>query len=467
MEWYIGLALFIAIIAALVLVRTPIALALLGASLLASLYLFGFQPSITLISLGIASSLLAFGLSPVPMFVLMGEVLFLAKIAERALRAIKFVVPRLPAQLALIATGAGAILSSVSGSPLATTALLANSLLPEMRQSQYNIRLAMGSILASGGLAMIIPPSTNAVVLGATAGIPVGPILIAGLIPGVLMAIGYSTVILVWARLGGIPGTPVVLARPEAVAVTEAGDARDARDLRAERQESRVETDFDGGSRSKVLFKYVLPLGLIIFLVVGLILLGVATPTESSATGVIGAVVLAAAYGQLSRRLVRQAVGSTTRLVGSILLIVASAGIFAQLMAASGIVAGAIRFILSFELSTTGTLVILLLTIVFLGLFLEAVAMILITAPFFMPIIAALGVDPVWFAILWLIAIQIGLTTPPFGLSLFVIKRFVPEASLKDTYMAAVPFILSDVVVITLLFAFPILVTWLPDRAFS
>lgn len=459
MEWYIALAVFVGIIAAFVLIRTPIAFALMGASTLAAIYLFGFSPAVTLVALGVTSSIMSFSLSPVPMFVLMGELLFSGRVAERALRAIKQVLPRLPAHLSLIATGAGAVLGSISGSPLATTALLSNSLLPEMRAERYSLRLAMGGILASGGLAMIIPPSTNAVVLGSTAGIPVGPILIAGIVPGLLMAAGYSTVILLWARLGGVP-KHVEVAEGAVVATGATAPAAGTR-------QAAIDADFERSSRGALVLKYIVPLSLIVFLVVGLIMLGVATPTESAATGVIGAVILVGAYGALTKRMLRESAESTTRLVGSILLIVASAGIFSQLMAASGIVSGAIRFLLSFDVSATVTLVILLLTIVFLGLFLEAVAMILITAPFFMPVLAAVGADPVWFSILWLIAIQIGLTTPPFGLSLFVIKRFVPEASLKDTYLAALPFIGSDVLVIATLFAFPSLVTWLPNLVFS
>jgi tripartite ATP-independent transporter DctM subunit len=434
MAWYVTLtAILLILLTLIILFRVPVVFGLLGTSLIVLFWVYGFDAASRIVPLGIASSMSAQALAPIVLFFLMGEIMFRSGTVSAAVEAIRTALDRTPGKLAISSTVSGAVLGAVSGSPMATTALLGKNLVPEMIRLKYSPRLASGSVLSAGGLAMVIPPSTVTVVLGATAGIPVGPLLVAGIIPGVLLATGYLIVQTVWVRGFG-------------------GDGEE-RNLSSAGERSPL------WERVKGLPGALLPLVLIFALVLGLIIFGLATPTESAAFGVLAAVGVAATKRQLTRTMLWESARSTAILVGAVLLLVGCAGVFSQALAASGVLPGFLSAFGAFELSGTVMVILLLAVVVFLGLFLETIAIIMICAPFFMPIITQLGVDPLWFGILWLVAMQIGLTTPPFGMNLFVLRKVVPDFSMGVIYRSALPFLSSDVTVVALLIVFPALIT--------
>ncbi len=437
MGWELFFVLFLVAFLLLLLLRVPVAVALFAVSVGGGTYLFGFDTASRMTTGSVLDTLATFSLAPVPLFILLGEFLFKFGIAQRALESLDDLLGMLPGRLAILSTVSGALLGMVSGSPMASTAVLTGSLVPTMEEKGYSPRLAMGSVLASGGLSMIIPPSALAVIWGSTAGVPIGPLLIAGVVPGIVMALFYLLISIGWAKYAS--GAP--------------------EDETADRGPL--------GPRLRDFAKYVLPLGVIVFLVVGLIMLGVATPTESAATGVLGALILVFAYGRFDLRTLWRTLTSSAAVVGMIFFIIASAGIFGQIMAGSGASRGLIQLVVDNAGSALAALLVMLGLTVFLGLFLAQIAIVVVTVPFFMPVVESFGIHPVWFGILMLIALQIGLTTPPLGMSLFVMKGILPGSTrIQELYWAAAPFVLAGATSLALLIAIPGLVLWLPEALF-
>lgn len=440
MEWYFTLALILgALLVCLIVLRLPVFVALLGIGCVILIGEYGWIGAARQVPLGFASALSAHSLAPVVMFFLMGEILFRTGIVERAINAITLSLDRVPGKLAASATTAGGVLSIVSGSSTATTGLLGKNLIPSMQKLDYKPGLALGSVMSAGSLAMIIPPSTTAVVLGATASIPVGPLLIAGLLPGILMAVGYLIVQFVYVMVFK-------------------GDGN-------EREITRGAERPSFWQRTKDLPGALLPLLLIFALVLGLIMFGIATPPESAAFGVLAALVVALVQRRLTLKVLWESAKSTMVISGAILLLIGAAGSFSQALAASGVLPGFLALFSNLEAATWVILVLLLLVVIFLGMFLETLSIIMITAPFFVPIITGLGVDPVWFGILWLIALGLSMVTPPFGLELFVMRRVAPQYSMGTIYKSIFPFLLSPFAVMVLVFLFPAIAVGLGANA--
>ncbi|TCP53073.1 tripartite ATP-independent transporter DctM subunit [Tamaricihabitans halophyticus] len=444
------LALFVGGLAILVLLRIPVAIALLTVSSIGAVLLYGFSPGIEMTVVSMVSGLTTFTLTAVPMFILMGELLFRSGVAFSAIGAAERGLARLPGRLAFLSVGMGAVLGVLSGSVMASTAMLAGTLAPEMERRGYSRRLATGSILGSGGLAMVLPPSTVVIVWGATAGVPVGPLLIAGVVPGVLMAVGYAVVVGAWAYFFGGAERPAVL-----------GKARVRQGQHQTPEPSSgtaVSTEDSRGS----LVNLVALVGMIVG-VLALILFGIATPTEAAAVAVGLTALILLVQRRLTREVLRESIKHTLLSTGMVFLIIAGATIYGRVMAGSGTVTAFVDGITSVTGNPTLLLVIMLATVIVLGLFLEAIAIVLLTIPLFMPIVQIAGFDPLWFGILMIIAIQIGTVTPPFGMSLFVIRQYAPKSMpMSELYRAAVPFVLSDLTIVVLLVLAPSIVTALP-----
>ncbi|MDJ0347938.1 TRAP transporter large permease subunit [Cryobacterium sp. PH29-G1] len=433
MPWPTFLAIFLAALVVLLALRVPVGFAMLGVGTVASLFAFGsFSAGINQVSLSVLASVDSFTLTAIPLFVLMGEILFRSGIAQGALAEISIAMRRFPGRLAMVSIGGGALFGLLSGSTLANTALFGKTLLPEMRAKGYSPSLGMGSILASGGLAMILPPSALAILWGAIADVPIGPLLIAGIVPGFLMAIGYGIIVLVWSRIPG--ATPP-----------------------AELHEKRKV----GDAAVALLRNAVVP-GLIIVAVLGMIFFGIATPTESAAIGAVASVIFALFLRTWDRKAWMEVAVGTAKTSGIIFFILLGSNLYAQLMSFSGTTRGLVTSITDNITSPALMLLVIMAILLVLGAFIDQASIMLVTAPLFMPIVAAFGWDPVWFSILLLINLQIANTTPPFGMSLFVMRGVVPDVPMTMIYKAALPWILSDVVVIILLAIFPILVTFLP-----
>ncbi len=394
---------------------------------------FGGTVGIEQLVLSIYSSLATFILLPIPLFVLMGEVIFHSGIAVRVVDVLDKWLGRLPGRLGLLAVSAGTVFSTLTGTSVASTAMLGSILVPEMEKRGYKKPMTLGPILGSGGLAIMIPPSSLAVLLGAISEISVGKILIAIIVPGLLMAVLYSAYIIIrcWCQPSIAPSYEV--------------------------SHTPLSEKLNGTVR------YVLPLGVIIFLVIGLIVLGVATPSEAAASGTIGAFFLAAAYRGLSWDVTKKSIRGTLRITGMIFLIIAGARAFSQILSFSGATRGLTELATNLPAPPIFIVIAMQVVVLIMGGFMSLIAIMMITLPIFVPVIVDLGFDPVWFAAIFLLNIEMALTTPPLGMNLYVMKGVTPpHMTMGDIIKAALPFLYCDAIAMALIIAFPSLALWLP-----
>ncbi|MDH3791388.1 MAG: TRAP transporter large permease, partial [Rhodospirillales bacterium] len=342
-------------------------------------------------------------------------------------------IARVPGRLSIVSVLGGTVFSSLSGSTIANTAVLGSALLPEMLRRGYHPTLAMGPIMATGSIAMLIPPSALAVLLGSLAGISISKLLIAGIVPGLLMSAAFLGYIVLRCRLDPSVAPPYEVSKLSAA------------------------------ERWLPFLKHVVPLFGIFLVVVGSIVAGWATPTESAALGSVASAVAAACYGKLDRRSLVRALRETAKISVMILFIIAASVTFSQILAFSGASNGLLAVIGGMGLSTFALLLAMLAVLLFLGAFMDQVSMIMITLPFFIPLATSLGLDPLWFGVLMLVVMEISFTTPPFGLLIYVMKGVAPASvTLRTVYLAALPFIFLELAVLGLILAWPGLVTWLP-----
>jgi tripartite ATP-independent transporter DctM subunit len=434
MGWIEGsLLLFGGLVAAMGL-GLPVAFAFLVLNVLGAMLFLGGEPGLAQLARNAVASITSFSLTPIPFFVLMGEVLFHTGVALKAIDAFALLIRRVPGRLSVIAIVAGTVFSAISGSTIATTALLGSLMLPTMLMRGYEPRMAMGPIMGIGGVDMLIPPSALTVLLGSLAGISIAGLLIGGIVPGLIMSTMYVGYIIARATI-----TP---------ALAPAGP---------------VEEGPRGLARWLPFLTHVVPLLLIFGLVIGAMTGGWATPTEAAAIGAAGTIVAAALYRSLTLANLMKALTGTVAVSGTILFIIVGATTFAQVLSFSGVVNGMIGLVTGMGLSATTLVIAMLLILLFLGCFVDQVSMMLITLPFFMPLVARYDIDPIWFGVLFLICMQLGLLTPPFGLLLFTMKGVAPPAiTMGQIYRAAAPYVVMSVLMLVLIFLVPRIATWLP-----
>lgn len=433
MAWGITLTAMLAVLMVILLSGIPIAFAFLLFNLLGVLYLMG-PDGISQLSVSMFSSLSKFVIAPVPLFIFMGTVMFHSGMAKRVIDIMDGWMGRMPGRLSVLTLVSGTIFSTLSGSTIATSGTLGKLLIPEMQERGYKNAMAIGPIMGVGGLAMVIPPSALAVVLGSLGKISIGKLLIGGILPGLLMATVYLTYIIgrCWLQPSAAP--------------------------------SYVVTQIPLSKRIVYTIRYALPLLSIIAAVLGSIFFGIATPTEAAALGAVTSLILCAVYGKLSRETLKKASLDAVEITAMVFLIIAGSTAFSQILAFSGVSRELIEVITKADLSPFLILLGMLLTTLILGTFMEQIAIMMITLPVYMPVIRALGFDDVWFGILMLINIEIALTTPPFGMICFVMKAVCPPGTrLTDVYAAALPFIVCDLITMGLIILFPSIVTFLPS----
>jgi tripartite ATP-independent transporter DctM subunit len=326
------------------------------------------------------------------------------------------------------------VFSAISGSTIATTALLGSLMLPTMLARGYHPNMAMGPIMGIGGVDMLIPPSALTVLLGSLAGISITGLLVGGIVPGLLLSTLFVGYIVLRCHFNPAlaPAEPLE-AKPGFV------------------------------ERWMPFLLYVLPLLSIFGLVVGAMSAGWATPTEAAALGAFGTIAAAMAYRALTFDNLMKALLGTVAISGTILFIIVGATTFSQVLSFSGVVNGILGLITGQGLSPTAVILGMVLILLFLGCFVDQVSMMLITLPFFMPLVARLGIDPIWFGVIFLICMQLGLLTPPFGLLLYTMKGVAPPSiTMNQVYAAAIPYVLFGMLVLGLILVWPPLATWLP-----
>lgn len=434
MEWQAALSLMLGALFVLMFLGIPVAFGFLGVNLIGAWLFLGGEAGLGQLVRNSVGAIGSFSLTPIPLFVLMGEILFHTGTAYRAIDAIERLIARVPGRLSLVSVLGGTTFATLSGSTIANTAMMGGTLLPEMLRRGYHPTLAMGPIMAVGGIAMLIPPSALAVMLGSLAGISIGQLLVGGIVPGLLMSIGFLGYVVLRCR-----------ADPSLAPADETAEA------------------FEGWARWWPFLRDVVPLLGIFVAVVGSMLAGWASPTESAAIGALASVFATFAYRALNLHALRKALLETARISVLILFVLVASTTFSQLLSFSGATTGLLSLISGLELSplmlTVGMLGLLLL----LGCVIDQVSMMMITLPFFMPLANAAGIDPVWLGVMMLIAMEMGLLTPPFGLLLMVMQSVAPPAiRLPQVYAAAVPFLAIEIVVLAMILALPWLALGLP-----
>jgi len=414
----------------LLLTALPVAFVFFIINIAGSYLIFGGTAGLEQMVRNEQLSVAQFSLVPIPLFVLMGEVLFHTGLAMKSVDAVDAVIRRVPGRLAVVALVAGTIFSAISGSTIATTAMLGSLLLPQMLERKYDQKTAMGPILAIGGVDILIPPSGLAVLLGSLAGISISGLLVGGIVPGLILSalfIGY-VLLRCWIN----------------PALAPAYD--------------------DGKPRAQHpwldLLVTVVPLIAVFAIVVVSMTQGWATPTESSALGALATILLAACYRCLTAQNLWKAFRGTLSISGSLLFIIVGATTFAQLLSFSGATSGLVALVEGSQLSQTTIMIGMLAILLILGFFIDQTSIMMITLPFYMPLLRGFGVDLVWFGILYLLCMQIGLLTPPFGLLLFVLKGVAPPGITVGTiYRAAIPYVWLTMLMMALIFAIPSIVT--------
>lgn len=494
MEWYWALLLMLGLVCAFMAVGLPVAFAFFLANIVGALYFLGGGAGLVSFVRGSLASVANFNLAPIPLFILMGEVLFHTGVAFAAVGAIDRLIARVPGRLSIVSVVGGTVFSALSGSTIANTAMLGSVLLPDMLKRGYHPTMAMGPIMAVGGIAMLIPPSALAVLLGSLAKIPVAELLIGGIVPGLLMSVFFIGYIVV--RCGLDPALapadetklPAGFVRPRpavalgalacGVAAYFVAPARIDPALlafliwiAAAAAGATVRAVADRGYARWWRFVwapfvvYVLPLFTIFIAVLGSIFAGIASPTDSAALGTLMSLIVAAAYGKLRLLNLMTSLIETAKITTMIFFIIAASSTFSQILAFSGATDGALAEIAKFEMTPAVAAFAMLAILLFLGCFLDQVSMLLLTLPFFMPLAEALKLDVIWLGVMFLLTMEIGLLTPPFGLLLFIMKGVAPkDTGMGTIYRAAGAFIMLEVAVLALIFLYPPLATWLPAR---
>lgn len=435
MEWPLVLAIFLGVFIGLLLLGIPVAFAFLITNLL-TLYLFaGGAKSLFVVIPSAFDMLISFTMLAVPLFILMGEVIFHSGVGEIVIDALDVWIGRLPGRLSLLAVAAGTIFAMLSGSSVATTAMLGSVLVPQMRRRGYSKGMCLGPILGGGSLAVIIPPTFLAVVLATLAEISIAGLLLALVMPGLLLGAIYIAFIIVQAVVQPNQAPPYRVAGISFV------------------------------TRLKSL-RHILPLGIIIFLVIGVIFLGIAAPEEAAALGALGTFVLAASYRRLNGTVIKKILTETASITCMVFMIVIGSTAFSQLLAYTGASRGLLEASTRLPLPPIFLVVMMQIAVLILGTFMDQISIMMITIPMLVPIVSAMGFDLIWFCTMTMLNLSIAGITPPFGLWLFALKGVVPEdVTFEDIVRAGMPYIFMGLVGILLVLAFPPFALWLPGLA--
>ncbi|MYF90187.1 MAG: TRAP transporter large permease [Boseongicola sp. SB0676_bin_33] len=423
--------------------------ALLGFGALFSLMLLRVPIGISMILVGFAGFALIIGLKPslsqisivplrvandevcgvVPLFILMGTFASISGMSGELYKASHAWVGHRKGGLAMATILACGGFAAICGSSVASAATLGKVALPEMQRFGYKQTIATGTIAAGGTLGILIPPSVVLAIYGIITEQDIALLFIAGLIPGLLAVLLYLFVILGMARID-----------PESAPGVGNFNLREA------------VMSLRGIWATSLLFLFV----------IGGIYFGVFTPTEAAAMGAGGTLILTWLRGSMNFERMKQALIESTRMTGAIFVIAMGAVLFGRFLTVTRMPQDLASFVGALDWPPGAILLVVILGYLVLGMFLDSLAIILLTVPIMFPVMTQLGYDPIWFGILLVMVIEIGLITPPYGMNVFVIKSVSPDVSLSTIYKGVLPFVLTDFVRILLIVLFPFLVLWLP-----
>ncbi len=489
MAWYNAMLLLLGLVCLLLFLGLPVAFAFFAANLFGTAFFIGrmatdgdwYSMQVALQSMPMEFHLaIKYALTPIALFLLMGEILLQTGVAFKAIGAIDRMIARIPGRLSVVSIIGGTVFSSLSGSTIANTAILGSVLLPDMVNRGYKPAISMGPIMAVGGIAMLIPPSALAVLLASLAEQSVAQLLIAGIVPGILMAVLFFAYVVgrCWMNPSLAPGydpDESHLDKPITLALNRKGRAL-------------FERTYEGRylrtvNRVLPFALYIFPLFIIFVVVVGSIFFKFCSPTDAAALGCLAAI--AACYffrlfknkititgidgADFNWRAIAKALMETAKINTMILFIIAGSLVFTQALAVSGATRGMLEALSTLELTQFTVVLMMMAVLLFLGAFMDQVSMLLLTLPFFLlgqhSLQVVFNIDVIWLMVLILITMEISLLTPPFGLLLYVMKGVAPfEVSIGAVIRSALPFILIELAVLALLIAVPEVATWLPSK---
>lgn len=433
MDWMIVLSIGIALLFVLFFLGVPIFIAFLIVNITGTLYAFG-PAGFGLFVNSIYNTATFTELATIPLFVLIGEILFRSGSMNVLLNSLDCLIGKVRGRQYVLCIALSGVLGALCGSAAAVAAMLGRSMLPNMLNRGCDTKLSLGTILGGASLAPVIPPSILAIIIGTLANVSIADLLVAGILPGLMLSLLF--VCYVGARLWLDPSlAPEEDAGPNHVTWRDRGMA----------------------------ILRMAPCSLVFVLLMGLIMLGMATPSEAAATGAVGALLAAALYKGLSWNVITESLRSAATVSAMILLIMAASVMFSQLLAFTGTAGDLTRFVTGLTSNTVLTLFIMLFIPFILFMFLDEVAVLLILVPIYQPIIVHYDFDPVWFWMLMLINSTLGAMTPPVGYMLFALKGAAPEISTGTIFRAAWPFVGMIVFGLAIMALFPQIITVVPQ----
>lgn len=394
------------------------------------LYLFGGVPVLAgILKTSPLSTANSYEIITIPMFILMAEFVIVSGIAAGLFSAAEAWVGRLRGGLAMATALAGAGFGAISGSSTAAAATLASTSIPSMLDRGYDPKLAGGVVAISGTLAMLIPPSIALVLYGVIADISIGKLLIAGVIPGLLvtLAIMLTVAVIVAVDPSAAPKGRSYTLREKIAALRGVG-----------------------------------PMVVLFVVVTAIIYTGIATPTEASAIGAFGAMAIAIWRRSLSLDALWGCLLRAAQTTCMIMLVILGAYIFGYFFTLTRVTNDLVAWVQGMELAPLLVILILLFILLVLGAFMDQVAILILTVPVFLPLVVALGYDPVWFGVLFVVTAEVGMVTPPMGMNVFVVARYT-RRPVTEIFRGSVPHIIAHLIVIALMVAFPAIILWLPS----
>ena len=373
----------------------------------------------------------SFVLVTIPLFVLMGQLVFQTGLASDLYDGVRTWVSKVPGGMAITSVLACGAFGAVTGSSIATVATMGAIVMPEMRRYGYHPRLATGALAASGTLGILIPPSLIFIFYGVMTETSIGALFIAGIVPGILTAAMFSAIILIRCVVTPTLGPP--------------GPGATWRDR-------------------WVSTRGLLPILALFVLVIGGIYLGIFTPTEAAGVGCSGVLVMAAVRRRLSKEAMSKALEETALVSAMIFTIIVGGYLVARFLAITGITENLVSLLVGMDLGRVPFLLVLVLLYLVLGAMLDVFGMLVLTIPFIMPVVGELGISPVWFGVFAVMMAELALVTPPIGANVFVMRRAAPEVPMGDIFMGVLPFVVGELMVIALVIAFPEIALWLPGQ---
>ncbi|MCP4181871.1 MAG: TRAP transporter large permease [Hyphomicrobiales bacterium] len=410
----------------------PIGISMLVVGFVGFALISGFDPAMVVLGTTPFEAVSHYTLSVMPLFVLMGNLANSAKLSQDLYDAAYAIVGHLKGGLAMSTVGACAGFGMVCGSSIATAATMAQMAGPEMKRHGYSPALTAGSIAAGGTLGIIIPPSVILVVYAYLTEQAIQDLFLAALIPGAIAVVLYMIAIRIYLVFFPNAGT-----QGEKKPIAE---------------------------RLAAVWKVFPAISIFIIIMLGLYL-GFFTATEAAAVGVVLVLCLIIIRGQFSWGMLKNALWSSAKTVGSLYLIVIGASVFNFLITVTQLPFTVVEFIDSLQLSPIGVIMVIVAIYLVLGSLMDSLAMLFLTIPVFFPVVTAAGIDPVWFGVFAVLVVEFGMISPPVGMNLFVIQGVLPDISLKQIWAGTIPFLAADVVRLGLLILFPSMCLYLVELA--